>query len=192
MSFLACLGPRSEMDIDPKLMGVVVALGAIALLARRASARAWGGLVLGGRSPRPSQSYLFQRTDTHKHQGIDIEAPYGAEVYSSGPGTVAALWPDGHVSGYGTTAVIQHFDGTQTLYAHMDDFALGLSRGDTVERGTNLGFVGTSQAPNPPMKSSPHLHFEAHHGHTLAIREGNPPRFEPMAYLHQRRVRLSA
>ena len=167
------------------------ALGAGAvLLVLRAATR--GGIVAGGRPPTRGQSYLFERSSTHLHRGIDVSAPRGATVYAAGPGRVAAVWPDGRVSGYGNTVVLQHPDGSQTLYAHLDAFAPGLSVGKRVARLDPIGTVGVTQAPRPPMTSKPHLHFEAHRQHTLTIRENNPARFDPEVYLRARNLSVTA
>ena len=148
--------------------------------------------MAGGRPPSPGQSYLRERSPTHLHRGIDVSAPAGSPVFAAGPGRVAAVWPDGRVSGYGNTVVLQHPDGTQTLYAHLSAFAPGLSVGKWVERLSPIGAVGVTQAPRPPMTSKPHLHFEAHRRHTLAVREDNPPRFDPMVYLRARNLSVTA
>lgn len=150
-----------------------------------------GGLVENGAPPGPMQAYLYQRTPTHLHRGIDIAAPRGSRVFAAQGGRVAALWPDGLVSGYGNTVVLQHPDGTQTLYAHLERFADGLSRGVTVKRRSPIGFVGTTQAPRPAMQSAPHLHFEAHRVHDLHVSEERPARFAPLAYLAARNMGVS-
>lgn len=150
------------------------------------------GIVQHGRQPSGAQVFGDQRTPTHVHQGIDIAAPAGSKVYAAGAGTVAAVWPNGKVSGYGNTVVLQHPDGSQTLYAHLNGFASGLARGQKVARGQLIGFVGVTQLPNPPMTSKPHLHFEAHKTHSLAIREGTPERYEPLAYLQAHNMKVAA
>jgi len=150
------------------------------------------GIVDHGRAPTGAQSYLDRRTATHTHQGIDIAAPRGSNVYAADRGKVAAVWPNGKVGGYGNTVVLQHADGSQTLYAHLDRFASGLAKGAVVARGQKIGEVGVTQLPRTPMTSKPHLHFEAHQRHTLAIREDNPPRYSPLAYLAAHNARVTA
>lgn len=180
------------MRFDRRIAGWTAAgLIALVLLNKRKQATR-GGIVAGGRSPRGAQLFEDQRTDTHVHQGVDIGAPRGSAVFAAGPGTVAAAWPDGRVSGYGNTVVLQHPDGSQTLYAHLDAFAPGITAGVTVTRGQYIGNVGVTQLPRPPMVSAPHLHFEAHRRHTLAIREDNPERYEPLAYLAARNMGVAA
>lgn len=187
------------MRLEPKWLWLSGGVLLLVALSRRARARSpigspasRGGIVSGGRQPRGSQVYLYERTPTHLHRGVDIGAPRGSAVFAAGPGRVAAAWPDGRVSGYGNTVVLQHPDGTQTLYAHMDRFAPGIATGVTVARGQHIGDVGVTQLPRPPMVSAPHLHFEAHRRHTLAIREDNPERFEPLAYLQARNMGVTA
>jgi murein DD-endopeptidase MepM/ murein hydrolase activator NlpD len=54
---------------------------------------------------------------------------------------------------------VYQFDPTETFcyyYAHLDRYAPGLDEGDSVRRGSLLGFVGTTG--NAP-KDTPHLHF---------------------------------
>jgi len=165
---------------------------ALAALAGMAFARKLTQKVIveGGKDPGPMQRYLFQRTDSHLHRGIDISAPRGARVFAAQTGTVAARWPDGQVSGYGNTLVLQHPDRSQTLYAHLDTFAPGITRGVIVRKGQHIGNVGVTQKPRPPMVSKPHLHFEAHAKHDLHVREDNPPRFEPLAYLSRHNMKV--
>ena len=51
------------------------------------------------------------------------------------------------------------FDPTQAYsfyYAHLDRYAEGLHKGDPVQRGQTIGYVGTSGNAPP---DTPHLHF---------------------------------
>ena len=180
------------MAFERRLIGWTAAgLVALILLTKRKQATR-GGIVQGGRRPRGAQLFGDQRTETHVHRGVDIGAPRGSAVYAAGPGRVAAAWPDGRVSGYGNTVVLQHPDGSQTLYAHLDRFAPGIRAGMDVARGQYIGDVGVTQLPRPPMVSAPHLHFEAHRRHTLAIREDNPERYEPLSYLASHNMGVTA
>ncbi len=49
--------------------------------------------------------------------------------------------------------MLQHIDGTQTWYMHLDAYAVKL--GDSVKQGQIIGFSG-----NTGDSSAPHLHFE--------------------------------
>ena len=99
-----------------------------------------------------------KRSGGRSHKGLDLGADTGTPVYSPLAGVVLASDPDGKRRGYGETVIVQHDDGTATLYAHLDSRAVGV--GDKVQAGTLLGRVGQTNAPNPPMVSKPHLHLE--------------------------------
>lgn len=99
-----------------------------------------------------------KRSGGRSHKGLDLGADTGTPVYSPLPGVVLASDPDGKRRGYGNTVIVQHEDGTATLYSHLDSRSVGV--GDKVSAGTLLGRVGQTNAPNPPMVSKPHLHLE--------------------------------
>ncbi|HOB66931.1 MAG TPA: M23 family metallopeptidase [Ottowia sp.] len=87
------------------------------------------------------------------HEGTDIFAPRGTPVRSATVGIVASI-RDGGLGGRQVwvlgPARERHY------YAHLDDWAPGLSVGDVVQPGTLLGFVGTTgNAQGTP----PHLHY---------------------------------
>ncbi len=74
------------------------------------------------------------------HQGLDIAAPGGTDIYASGDGVVvSAGWNSG---GYGYFVMIDHLNGYQTVYAHMS--AVYASEGQTVARGQLIGAVGST------------------------------------------------
>lgn len=92
-------------------------------------------------------------------RGIDIGAPTGTPIYASASGTVLAV-KAGCVTGrrscgggYGNMAIIQHPNGTKTLYAHMSKLAT--STGANVKQGKVIGYVGSTGR-----STGPHLHFE--------------------------------
>lgn len=71
----------------------------------------------------------------------------------------------GSYSSYGEYIIINHHDGTMTLYAHMKPGSRRVSVGDTVKQGQVIGTVGNTGNCQPrPTPSSPlrgtHLHFE--------------------------------
>ncbi len=92
-------------------------------------------------------------------RGIDIGAPTGTPIYSSAPGTVLIVKTGCRVGqtrcggGYGNMAMIQHPNGTKTLYGHMSK--LNIRTGAQVERGQVIGFVGSTGH-----STGPHVHFE--------------------------------
>lgn len=86
------------------------------------------------------------------HRGIDIGAPIGTPIYASAPGVVL-IAKTGWSGGYGNMVILQHPNGTKTLYGHM--VRLGTHTGDKVERGEIIGYVGSTGH-----STGPHLHFE--------------------------------
>lgn len=93
------------------------------------------------------------------HRGIDIGAPTGTPIYASASGTVIIVKSGCVVGrklcggGYGNMAIIQHPNGTKTLYGHMSK--LNSNSGDQVSRGQVIGYVGSTG-----LSTGPHLHFE--------------------------------
>jgi murein DD-endopeptidase MepM/ murein hydrolase activator NlpD len=85
-------------------------------------------------------------------RGIDIGAPKGTPIYASASGTVLAA-KSGWDGGYGNMVIIQHPNGTKTLYAHMSQ--LGTATGASVNQGQLIGYVGSTGH-----STGPHLHFE--------------------------------
>lgn len=71
----------------------------------------------------------------------------------------------GSYSSYGEYVVINHHDGTMTLYAHMKSGSRTVSVGDTVKQGQVIGIVGNTgnclprPTPSRPLQGI-HLHFE--------------------------------
>lgn len=92
-------------------------------------------------------------------RGIDIGAPTGTPIYASASGTVSVVKTGCKVGqrrcggGYGNMAIVQHSNGTKTLYAHMSK--VGTSIGAQVSRGQLIGYVG-----NTGKSTGPHIHFE--------------------------------
>ena len=88
-----------------------------------------------------------------RHRAIDIGAWKGAPALAADSGyVVAAGWDD---SGYGRKVVIDHGNGFQTLYAHLQVYYVEV--GDSVAKGQQIGEVGSTGN-----STGPHLHFEIH------------------------------
>ena len=84
------------------------------------------------------------------HTGVDLAAPTGTPVLAVKAGRVLLVQA---VSGYGTTVLLDHGNGLETLYAHLQQALV--QEGDWLEQGVQLGAVGMSGSA-----SGPHLHFE--------------------------------
>ena len=71
----------------------------------------------------------------------------------------------GSYSSYGEYIVINHHDGTMTLYGHMKPSSRRVSVGETVKQGQVIGIVGNTgnclprPTPSSPLRGT-HLHFE--------------------------------
>ncbi len=90
---------------------------------------------------------------THRpHLGVDLAAPRGTPVRAAGEGRVVERRKKG---GYGRLVTLEHGSRYRTRYAHLARYARGLSRGDRVERGEVIGYVG-----NSGLSTGPHLHYE--------------------------------
>lgn len=89
------------------------------------------------------------------HDAIDIMAPSGTLVVAAASGTVEKLFFS--KGGGGITAYVRSDDRRWTYYyAHLQDYAPGLTEGQRVERGAPIGRVGSTGNANP---NGPHLHF---------------------------------
>ena len=85
------------------------------------------------------------------HPAIDIAGDTGDPVYASDDGVV--VYSGWSYSGYGNLVVIDHGNGWQSLYAHLDSYYVecGLS----IFQGAVIGTIG-----NTGNSAGDHLHFE--------------------------------
>tara|TARA_R110000868_G_scaffold1238_3_gene9611 strand:- start:678 stop:2420 length:1743 start_codon:yes stop_codon:yes gene_type:complete len=99
-----------------------------------------------GRRKHPILGY------TKMHSGVDFAAPRGTPIYAAGNGKVEIA---GWTGGYGKFVRIQHANGYETGYGHMNGFASGIRPGVSVRQGQVIGYVGTTGR-----STGPHLHYE--------------------------------
>lgn len=94
-------------------------------------------------------------SDGRLHGATDFGAGgiYGQPVYASKAGTV--ILTENLTNSYGTYIMINHHDGTYTLYAHGIRGSICVSPGQTVSQGQQIMQVGSTGN-----SSGPHLHFE--------------------------------
>ncbi|TVR02845.1 MAG: M23 family metallopeptidase [Spirochaetaceae bacterium] len=90
------------------------------------------------------------------HLGIDLAAPIGTPVASSGAGRVAFA---GERIITGNSVVIEHLPGMFGLYYHLDSIEVQV--GQVVQRGDLIGTVGMTG-----LATGPHLHWEFRVGGT--------------------------
>lgn len=73
------------------------------------------------------------------HKGIDIDLVTGDSVFAMFDGIVRFAR---YNSGHGRTVIVRHFNGLETVYAHLSKYAV--KENDTVKKGALLGKGGTS------------------------------------------------
>jgi murein DD-endopeptidase MepM/ murein hydrolase activator NlpD len=93
----------------------------------------------------------FDYNPSANHMGIDIDGEQDSPVYAADSGVVVyAGWNNW---GYGNVVVINHGNGWQTLYAHLN--AYYVSCGQSVIQGGVIAAVGSTGEA-----TGSHLHFE--------------------------------
>ena len=101
-----------------------------------------------------SSTFGYREFDHAAHKGLDLAAPEGTPYYAADSGTVtAATNGGGYNGGAGNWIVIDHGNGFVTKYMH--SLVTFVQVGDHVERGQNIGLVGTTGN-----STGPHLHFQ--------------------------------
>ena len=93
-----------------------------------------------------------------KHTGMDIAMPVGSPVDAAMDGVVSSIDAG---PGYGTSLVINHDNGYQTVYGHLSERLVNL--GDRVSKGQRIARSGDSGN-----STGPHLHYE------VRFEENNP------------------
>ena len=99
------------------------------------------------------------------HNGLDIAGREGTAVSSAMAGRVAMV---GVNPVYGRYVIVQHADGFQTLYAHLQ--RIDASKAARVAQGQQIGTMG-----NTGYSTGPHLHFTIFKNHVPV---------DPLRYLH--------
>jgi murein DD-endopeptidase MepM/ murein hydrolase activator NlpD len=84
------------------------------------------------------------------HEGLDLAAPAGTEVYAAAGGIVTEVGSDPI---YGNFVVIRHDGNWASLYGHLQRTAVTLRM--NVKSGMLIGWVGSTG-----QSTGPHLHFE--------------------------------
>lgn len=117
----------------------------------------------GGSSKLPNYSGYYSSPTTgynwgklHGNNGVDIANKCGTPVRAAAPGVVRSNKIGGWNGGYGGLIVLQHDNGTQTYYAHLQGSTV--SEGASVSRGDVIGSIGNTGKTTGV--TGCHLHFE--------------------------------
>ena len=89
-----------------------------------------------------------------RNNGVDVASPCGTPIFPSAPGLIIRADDIGWNGGYGYNIIIQHSDGSETLYGHLSKVIAQV--GDYVSYNKLIGLVG-----NTGRSTGCHLHFEA-------------------------------
>ena len=132
--------PRSAAGVSSGVYGSGVCTGA------------YDGVIGSGGFVWPTTSHTISGNDYWAgHLAIDIAVAIGGPVWAADHGVVVfAGWSTG---GYGNVIMIDHGNGYQTLYAHLNSVSVGC--GQSVSQGQVIGGGGSTGR-----STGPHLHFE--------------------------------
>ena len=104
------------------------------------------------------------------HRGIDLVDAKGTHIVAAKTGKVIIADDKTMAAAFGKTIVIQHSNGWQSLYAHLDD--ISVTQGQWVKSGELIGKMGDSGKV-----TGTHLHFElTKDGQTV----------DPLSYLNEK------
>ena len=152
-------------EVDEKIYEEKTVKPAVKQVVRVGTRRAGLGT---GEFIRPTYGSLSSRYGprwNRQHQGIDIAASTGTDIYAADDGVVEySDWE----TGYGYVVKINHSNGYVTYYGHCS--ALIAKAGDVVEKGDLIAKVGSTGN-----STGPHLHFE--------VRLNNIPQ-NPLEYIN--------
>jgi murein DD-endopeptidase MepM/ murein hydrolase activator NlpD len=108
------------------------------------------------------------------HGGVDIANAIGTPIYAVSDGVVIDVGP---TAGYGALVKLRHFDGTVTLYGHINSW--NVSVGERVFAGDQIATIG-----NRGNSTGPHLHLE--------VLVNGTDRIDPVPWLAKRGISVGA
>ena len=119
-----------------------------------ANAERGTGVFTWPASGRITDRFGFRTKSGHWHNGLDIASLKNSPIAAADSGFVTfAGWTD---AGYGNLVVIDHRNGYETRYAHLQAFFV--TAGQSVGQGTVIATMGSTGN-----SSGPHVHFEISH-----------------------------
>ncbi len=114
---------------------------------------------VGKHLQHPAQGQIYRKfgltkdpvlKTVHLHSGLDYKGAVGDAVSAAEAGTVVVANNEG---GYGNYVRIDHGNGMQTAYGHLQNFSV--KPGQCVSKGEVIGSLG-----NSGISTGPHLLFE--------------------------------
>lgn len=112
----------------------------------------YGGPAIPGYFIRPINGGV-KTQGLHGYNAVDLGTPRGTLVMAAAEGTVIVSRPSGYNGGYGQYVVVNHPNGTQTVYAHLSKTLV--TPGTYVVQGQVIALSG-----NSGRSTGSHLHFE--------------------------------
>lgn len=123
-----------------------------------------------------STQFAIQTYRGKYHNGIDIGAPVGTEVFAAEDGIVINVGNQDKFcprAAYGKFVVIKHNNGLTTLYGHLSLYIVSV--GQKVTRGQLIAYVGKTG-----WATGPHTHFTVFASQTITpARPGYPEGTKP-------------
>ena len=113
-----------------------------------------------------STAFALRNYRGKHHNGVDIAAPIGTEIYAAEAGEVVTTGNQDRYcprAAYGKFIVIKHDNGLTTLYAHLSQSIV--SAGERVNRGQLIGYMGKSG-----WATGSHVHFTVWSTATYVVR----------------------
>ncbi|PIR41509.1 MAG: hypothetical protein COV31_01400 [Candidatus Yanofskybacteria bacterium CG10_big_fil_rev_8_21_14_0_10_46_23] len=98
------------------------------------------------------------------HNGVDVSGGFGTPIGSIGAGK---LLVSGKSDGWGNWVAVQHDNGLVSIYGHMQS-PTGLANGTRVERGSIIGFEGSTG-----FSTGAHVHLSLYHDFFTYINKNN-------------------
>ncbi|MBI3627419.1 MAG: LysM peptidoglycan-binding domain-containing protein [Candidatus Sungbacteria bacterium] len=94
----------------------------------------------------------------HGNNGVDLANSCGTPIMAAADGVVLLARINGYNSGFGDYIVIDHANGTQTVYAHIGKSMV--TPGENVTAGQIIALIGNTG--NTKGSTGCHVHFEIH------------------------------
>ena len=118
--------------------------------------------ISAGYYSAPMANYI-KTQGIHDTNGVDLAPPCrcaGDPILAAADGDVIVAKGGGYNGGFGGYVVIQHDNGSQTLYAHQSQVLVSV--GQHVSKGQQIGKLGNTGRVSGP--TGYHLHFEIRNG----------------------------